>query len=70
MEDLKPCPFCGNKVTLGGSPEYYTQVFYQVECECGAVAGCAYIERGDAVSNWNRRDSTFNDVITELGKAE
>ena len=61
--ELLPCPFCGTKVTLGES-----HVFYQVECECGAVAGCEYLERVDAVTNWNRRDSTFNDVITELRK--
>ena len=50
-----PCPFCGSPVTVDKVGEYKDKPFWQVECDCGAIAGSAYTEKEEAVKNWNRR---------------
>lgn len=57
MNELKPCPFCGNNKITGAlrkdicSPEYY-----EVICiECGARIKRSFKRK--AVEAWNRRVS-------------
>jgi Lar family restriction alleviation protein len=52
---LLPCPFCGEQVTMGASPQSARIEYFQVECECGAIAGSAYTTEQAAAKNWNRR---------------
>ncbi len=63
-KELKPCPFCGNKVSASGGPEEWSPTFsdpdsggspYHVRCDCGLdfCAGC--VEYDEFVERWNRR---------------
>jgi len=31
------------------------RTYYQVECDCGAIAGCAHTTKEAAARDWNRR---------------
>ena len=52
---LLPCPFCGASVTMGKNRERATIIYFQVECDCGAISGCAYTTEEPAAKDWNRR---------------
>lgn len=52
-DNLMPCPFCGEEVKMGVNHEQF--VWYQVECECGAIAGSGRTTREAAEKDWNRR---------------
>lgn len=48
-ENLLPCPFCGAEVSVGKSREGARIVYFQVECDCGAIAGSAYTTEEAAI---------------------
>jgi Lar family restriction alleviation protein len=51
-EQLKPCPFCGNKdiqCCLDGYGNHW------VDCECGANLTASYATEKEAIEDWNRR---------------
>ena len=54
---LLPCPFCGADVTVGCTRKArgVLPATYQVECDCGAVAGPHYTTEDAAAKIWNRR---------------
>lgn len=59
MAELKPCPFCGAKVTDKDEPIVLGYVYdmdaYEVGCDrCGASAGY-HDGRVEAIEAWNRR---------------
>ena len=60
-EDLKPCPFCGNKVVFLREDDSEGREYrlYHVECDfisggCGASSG-RYSSKGEAKYKWNAR---------------
>jgi Lar family restriction alleviation protein len=65
---LLPCPFCGSAVSMSrdrlGNDEQ-TEC-YQVECDCGAVAGAWRTRKQDAISDWNRRSPALLARVLEL----
>ena len=62
MEDLKPCPFCGERLApalMIRDASHGLNNMYQIECEidtggCGARSGW-FFWRDEAVNKWNRR---------------
>lgn len=55
MIELKPCPFCGEQVTLSIAKDYTGKIIY-ADITCDRCK--AYIGRGDreeAIEAWNRR---------------
>ena len=52
---LLPCPFCGDIPEMNTNRENAKIIYFQVECDCGAIAGSAYTTESAAVKNWNRR---------------
>lgn len=72
VNELKPCPFCGNHARLDfsrdGGKQYfdeygyvqYTDFIYLVSCEfCLAKTG-NYERTADAIAAWNRRANEVN----------
>ena len=67
LNDVPPCPFCGQTKTLTLEPCYQEDVVtcYRVVCDastggpggCGASAGCGDYQE-DAIVNWCMRAST------------
>ena len=55
LPPLLPCPFCGDAVTMSKNRQGATLIYWQVECDCGAIAGSAYTTEDAATKNWNRR---------------
>ena len=55
-DQLKPCPFCGEKKLLRRSNgRIGARIIYFIECEkCFGRAGWALVE-GWAIRRWNRR---------------
>ena len=51
-DELKPCPFCGGKATIGKSQEESPK--YKIYCKrCAAVIKSSYLE--GLIKVWNRR---------------
>lgn len=62
--ELKPCPFCGSKVSVYGGPEEWCPTFgdpdsggdpYYVRCNCGLDFCTGCVEYDEFVERWNRR---------------
>ena len=58
MKELKPCPFCGGKVTIENIANDKDDEYYMVQCEyedCGA--SCCFGEgtKKEIIKRWNRR---------------
>ena len=53
----KPCPFCGNRVTVqyGGRPEARHILFFRCDEGCGAVV--SFRSTVAAVDAWNKREN-------------
>lgn len=60
MEELKPCPFCGNEPTIrifkgkDGWRDRYAVICRYDEGGCGAESGLYHYE-SEAIEAWNRR---------------
>lgn len=51
-EELKPCPFCGNKnIRIWGGEN----TFPYVECSNCIASTASELTREEAIKNWNRR---------------
>ena len=67
MNDLKPCPFCGDKPTLG-----YDEFdnFYMVKCdssECGINPSTGHCDTEEcAIECWNDRTDSSSDTDAQL----
>lgn len=58
-DELKPCPFCGEAVTLGEHSVSGVK-FYEIQHNCKALwhrFGLVYGEKCVAIDNWNKRVS-------------
>lgn len=59
MDNLKPCPFCGNQAKIRYEAHKYDFTnYYAVQCTnvlCFAMSGWARKEEW-AIKRWNRRD--------------
>lgn len=52
MEDLKPCPFCGNRAE--SNLDYYTNSINILCPQCGG-SSAQFWEEEPAIEAWNRR---------------
>ena len=71
MEELKPCPFCGARVTDYDQPiglgYAYTIDAYCVICDrCGANGG-HHDGRAEAIEAWNRRYEPQQELEFDYG---
>lgn len=57
MNELKPCPFCGQRVSLARQWDVYF-----VRCKCGAMGGVS-TDPDKSAEQWNSR--YLNDIISE-----
>ena len=73
IKKLKPCPFCGHEVKVGG-PEDWKPTFYDPDsggepyyfyCECGLNFWTNCYEYEDAVKTWNTR-KPMDKVVEQL----
>lgn len=56
MEDLKPCPFCGNSwPAIGQEREYSTFGTIYVYCTNCRASGPSMPSKKEAIEAWNRR---------------
>lgn len=60
-EELKPCPFCGRKVEIYGSPE--TKEAYYIQCDCGAFVSALSNNVKDLIKVWNTRTENTEIVV-------
>lgn len=61
-EELKPCPFCGCKAEISQSRLEIKGLgyVYHVECRlCSAKSG-GFLDKQQAIKNWNRRTNNGN----------
>jgi Lar family restriction alleviation protein len=57
MEELKPCPFCGDEAEL----KYCGSNYYEVDCRgCGGSTGIQN-SKEEAVALWNTRTCNHTD---------
>ena len=57
MNDLKPCPFCGNTQIVVKNPYQLwgdPYIAYCTDCFCGAYVG-PFATKQEAINTWNRR---------------
>jgi hypothetical protein len=69
MPELKPCPFCGGEVKIGGGQEDWTPTWYDpdsggdpyfIACNCGCTFEIGYVEAWEIAEAWNRRAEDGN----------
>lgn len=66
MDELKPCPFCGNKAEIHytSSQSFATTKFF-VGCNvCGVETPRIARTRKEAIITWNRRPTPENKPLT------
>ena len=57
MNELKPCPFCGNKAEIINTGNHFPRVFYRIVCySFCTMQGKLYDTKEEAVEAWNRRE--------------
>ncbi|MFR5049414.1 MAG: Lar family restriction alleviation protein [Faecalispora sporosphaeroides] len=62
MDELKPCPFCGGKASIGKTIDGMNwQIVCRGECRCTSAY---FAQKENAVAAWNRRPATENKPLT------
>ena len=61
---LKPCPFCGKPAQVAGSLFFTDAVI--VKCDNGHSNGCLYADRDAAITAWNIRADTADELLEAL----
>ena len=67
MDELKPCPFCGGKASIGKTIDGMNwQIVCRGECRCTSAY---FAQKENAVAAWNRRPATENKPLICCGCA-
>jgi len=64
MNEMLPCPFCGNDQVevLDADSEYYVPAVMSaclIQCECGCALQGKWESREAAINRWNARPETW-----------
>ncbi len=69
MDELKPCPFCGETESLIIDDEWTIPAFAIECCECGAST-ITFDTKEEAIEAWNRRAcECANNAVATPGAA-